>query len=533
MATPRARVKFRSLHLQTAFDLALKFSVEERLRFVTVRESAAYRDLYLAGVERLRLDKASGRIIHETLKVDSSQGYAWHFSAKDQGYLTSVRLSAPTATAMANRMATALLDAALAIVPRSLGEAPSHKVQNKARYILFKRLYGHKFSPAIEARRYFKVLWHELLDPERAKLALAVFGYNFTLNDYNRLIEEAPLVRQVQHETPNLLPLLGWCLRPLRPDENVQKLVVLNHGEPEPLPLKAVCTLSPRERFFGLRKLLKSGEGYEFPLSDAGWRFMAKSSALVVRSIAAWGYLYDSRMTYRVNALAAIWEKEMPVFFAKKVWGSHLSLLRPPSDPYFDRHQRFLRLAGRAAAKARKTGRLKRFLQDDFDFTYDYLSREGFNHGLPSATSTWESLMRRQAEWHAHIAQQQANRRSAEHWESLVAMLTVDDIVVTPLTNGQALYEEGRVMHHCVGGYVSSCASGKSRIFALRGPSEKLKSTLELTVDDLGHWRIAQHRGPCNAQIPERLARVGEKVAAAYRLAAKKQATPLAEKLAA
>ena len=75
-----------------------------------------------------------------------------------------------------------------------------------------------------------------------------------------------------------------------------------------------------------------------------------------------------------------------------------------------------------------------------------------------------------------------------------------DNWTVVELSSGQALHDEGKRMHHCVGGYTGLCVAGNTAIFSLRF-GEIGKVTIELEPNAKS---IVQARGYCNQAIKRR-----------------------------
>lgn len=67
---------------------------------------------------------------------------------------------------------------------------------------------------------------------------------------------------------------------------------------------------------------------------------------------------------------------------------------------------------------------------------------------------------------------------------------------IVELTNTQALYDEGEVMEHCVGGYSINCLEGESAIFSLRCEGGRVAT---VDIDPLT-TRIIQMQGQYNAE---------------------------------
>lgn len=77
---------------------------------------------------------------------------------------------------------------------------------------------------------------------------------------------------------------------------------------------------------------------------------------------------------------------------------------------------------------------------------------------------------------------------------SHVTLLGLDFVA---LQSGEALSEDGGVMHHCVASYAAQVIKGISRIYSIR-QGEKRLATLEVSQLDKS-WRLIQLKGPCNS----------------------------------
>ena len=77
----------------------------------------------------------------------------------------------------------------------------------------------------------------------------------------------------------------------------------------------------------------------------------------------------------------------------------------------------------------------------------------------------------------------------------------VDDLeriwTFTELCSGKELYEEGKALHHCVGGYAYGCAEGDSAIFSLKCDGKR-RVTVEWGME---RWEVLQAHGNCNRQM--------------------------------
>ena len=97
--------------------------------------------------------------------------------------------------------------------------------------------------------------------------------------------------------------------------------------------------------------------------------------------------------------------------------------------------------------------------ESDLTLMSDYLHAEGFAQGLPDKNSSWASLLRRSEDWHRRIRILNMEREGRFlRWGSIIPETVIDCVICTPLTNSQALAEEGYEMSHCVGSYAHSSA---------------------------------------------------------------------------
>jgi hypothetical protein len=85
-------------------------------------------------------------------------------------------------------------------------------------------------------------------------------------------------------------------------------------------------------------------------------------------------------------------------------------------------------------------------------------------------------------------------------WDSALTAFQLGNYHVMPLTSSWALREEGRVMHHCVGGYDEMCAKGRVRVFSTRDPLDHRVATLSLVFRD-DYWHLEQIKGFANKDV--------------------------------
>lgn len=136
--------------------------------------------------------------------------------------------------------------------------------------------------------------------------------------------------------------------------------------------------------------------------------------------------------------------------------------------------------------------------------------------GLVKASNRWHrQLRRRQAEpaWNARL---KLNRGRYRAWNDLLGSLNLNGYDFVPLTDAQALFQEGHIMQHCVGyaDYDDECARGHSRIFSVRSNGQRAATT-QLALRN-GEWQPAQTAGPANAKPDAEILHAAQSLAAIY-----------------
>ncbi|MDL2267506.1 PcfJ domain-containing protein [Desulfovibrio sp. OttesenSCG-928-G15] len=102
-----------------------------------------------------------------------------------------------------------------------------------------------------------------------------------------------------------------------------------------------------------------------------------------------------------------------------------------------------------------------------------------------------------------HVHDSWAKRLATAKLDDLVASLGNDlpspplpgTDTIFPIDTVRELLIEGKVMHHCVGGYVSSVRAGECYIYRMIEPE---RVTIELRQTAKGRWRAAQVTSYCN-----------------------------------
>jgi hypothetical protein len=92
------------------------------------------------------------------------------------------------------------------------------------------------------------------------------------------------------------------------------------------------------------------------------------------------------------------------------------------------------------------------------------------------------------------------NKKRALVWESALGDHELGGYQIIPLTNSRALRQEGRAMHHCVGGYDERCAHGRARVFSIRDLMGKRLATMSLVFKN-DYWQLEQIKGVANEEV--------------------------------
>lgn len=181
-------------------------------------------------------------------------------------------------------------------------------------------------------------------------------------------------------------------------------------------------------------------------------------------------------------------------------------------------------LAKAIVSRLRETSPLN-FFTNEWPLVNDFLKRTelGTWQTFPEKM-TWPMLWRRQQHWHDALLQAQKGQHYRYTWTSALGPFTDGTYTALPLTNGGDLWEEGKVMHHCVSDYAKDCKRGTHRIFSIRKGEQRL-GTLELVHARNGAWTIGQFHAYCNQPVKDLGARAFVKLVRAAYIQAELQAT--------
>lgn len=111
--------------------------------------------------------------------------------------------------------------------------------------------------------------------------------------------------------------------------------------------------------------------------------------------------------------------------------------------------------------------------------------------------SGWAILTRHCAEW-----MDEQVRRARPAWSLAVPSMDWKDYRLVGLDNDQALFEEGKAMRHCVGGYGNRCRTSSLRIYSVLSRLHGRRvATISIVMHSNGQWIIDQLKGPGNTVV--------------------------------
>jgi hypothetical protein len=374
-----------------------------------------------------------------------------------------------------------------------------------------------------------KVLWSQL-DPEVCKYAVMLNGRHVTALDYNLVWANLEEVRKIAAATPGILPV--WRAISL---DQIQKTGVYAR------PNIVQDTMSHLSTEFG--------EG--FGLTKRGWKWLSHATPLWVQHLlktfphvkkesTAWYADADqdvlchqiTMLPAALDFLAAVNERPKFTVFHHAMKALHRV-----------RRTKELVAMTRAAFAASHKHPAKTFWRQQASLTLDWITQGDLRLDANQLKADWGWFMRRQEAWHREVAMAENMKRANTQWPSVLGEFQHKEYLVVPLTTAYDLHVEGKVMHHCVGGYSKYCENGTGRIFSIRQNGASM-ATFELRRESLSQsdiaalppgvsayeegsedkwefkdfrvaWRVAQCRGPCNVDVPH-LSPIADLTAAEY-----------------
>lgn len=352
--------------------------------------------------------------------------------------------------------------------------------------------------------RFYEHVVDSRIKPYIPKLAI---GFAMTTLYYNHIARNLSDVRKRMEESPSLTPVAAYW--------NYKRVVLTTAVQKGPDAFK--------ENSFSddLLKRFKAHLQDTQDLSESGWRWLSKQPTSLVS--ASHG---SSRSTSFLADTMGQFKLSMPTTLFRDLlqnWSRLLYWMVEHSSPEVKLAFRYiLRAVTQEAIARRKAGKLKAFLRDDLAFVRDWLSSlEPSDYArLPTKDLTFRVLQRKQEAWHEQMLKEKS--QTAKEWpKTLEEPLKLStELYLEELCDSASLYQEGRLMHHCVGSYDKKCAEGHARIFSIRKHgSKRPEATLELYSDSMGaktDWRTLQVRGVCNADVDASVEKHAKKFAKTF-----------------
>lgn len=144
----------------------------------------------------------------------------------------------------------------------------------------------------------------------------------------------------------------------------------------------------------------------------------------------------------------------------------------------------------------------------------------GFMQALPKKFN-WGFLMNAQERWHAQMRELQFSKQTASHlkWAPVATDFQDGRFEAVALKNSRDLFDEGKIMSHCVFSYADRCEAGTTRIVSIRRDEQRV-ATLELfplnakgqkikldpegaNAHEVAKWGRGQNNGPHNGAISD------------------------------
>ncbi len=140
----------------------------------------------------------------------------------------------------------------------------------------------------------------------------------------------------------------------------------------------------------------------------------------------------------------------------------------------------------------------------------DYLSHN-IRNGVESLKGrTLNSLRREMDQWHQQQYELKVQADLKRSWKPIQKKTWQKEIdgveyQIQELSSGKELYEEGKVLRHCVFSYLSSCEQGYCRIFSLRFKDAEMVEFERLATLELVKGKLSQVSGMRNRDMKTEL----------------------------
>lgn len=354
-----------------------------------------------------------------------------------------------------------------------------------------------------------KNLWTEVIDQKVLSLTSSMVGYRarLGLTDYLRCASHWTGLKRVALEHRNCVPLLQdieprhWA----RPDLFSRHLWVTGTRKTTLIDRRGFMC---RDRYEPLQYLSSLQSKADFR-----WLVQAPTSVLshLKGSLKTSGQPQLSRWV-RLLRLAQP-QSRIPAFalvIAIDVISLHRLSPENPCDvrvlrAWFCECSRLWQEEGFSAFRQSMRLRGADSLSNQLRHAMDWFRDGGRAAGLPDKQMGWEAIKRHSDIYHQQLMQdgEGPRRRRDERqlsWTAPVPRLETDGLEAEALLSSAGLREEGRRMHHCVGGYDDRCAEGEYLVYALSTTEGSDRATLGLRVQRTGKVAMDQLFGPCNQE---------------------------------
>lgn len=505
------KVRFKTPELQAVYDEVRDYFIRNKFKIAHVEQVKGKPCLVV--YERYRLwEEAPGEVRWDRVvrNAGEREHWTWELDRVNGGarvYLSPTDLSYEVYTMAYDAIHLACKKLGLdwtTLIKKPLVAKEATKLAMICEHGL---VFGYRVNHLWAAKYLTKLLWGQVLNKEALALAskLHARAKDVHFNSYSFVRKNQTVLTQLAAEAPNLMPMLrhfDWGATPLS-----------------------------LEAFGQVRK-----DKLSCGVTPAMWRWLSKQTLTVVNKMfedqRLWALLAATgeQAPYSVvsglargRLLEVLPSTELEVFGS---YGTQTPEYLENRDKTWNNLILFTRLALREARN--RKGRLKAFVNTEMMLAADWIRSEYSLTPYESRSSktvkrlpgnmTWSGVLRGQQEWHEDVALR-APSGPNKSWESLIPAQSLEGFEVKPLLSTAELVQEGRLLHHCVGGYADTCESGQSRVFAVSGAKDR--ATLELSRHG-DKWRVAQVRSYCNSGVSKAAADLAKKVAARYQAAWKK-----------
>jgi len=349
-----------------------------------------------------------------------------------------------------------------------------------------------------------RALWEEFLDKKLMSLLCAKnYGHPISLESYLAALPHASNLERIARESRNLLPLLN-CISPQHWD---------------------------RRDLFKNETLREVSATFE-NLDDTHLRYLRKLPCSILCKLHKHSKLRDV-----LDLLMGIrMQEKIPVAILRRVINhSWRPLAVPGIHGKMPGLQRIYRLYIRHCLdvwKQKGHKKLRPYLRNPHTLAriMDWFFAEGMERVQPDKNATWNSVSLASNAWHTQFEEARIRNLpekppppTVEAWQNLLEETEIEGVSVRPLSSVAALEEEGKAMRHCVASYAQNCWRYNFRIFSLIETSRGIRSTLCICPEQAGRWKVYEHRGVKDCEVPPAVRKIGNIVCRLYAEAVRRQ----------